>query len=89
MELESDNCTIVIGAFGTVAKWLLKSLEDLEVGGRVETSIIEDGQNTEKSSGDLRRLAITQSPMKRHQLTLAWKTLMSNNNDNYTFSYTQ
>ena len=27
----------VIGAFGTVAKRLLKELEDLEVGGRVET----------------------------------------------------
>ena len=28
---------IVIGAFGTVTKWLLKGLEDLEIGGRVET----------------------------------------------------
>ena len=28
---------IVIGAFGTVIKGLLKGLEDLEVGGRVET----------------------------------------------------
>ncbi len=28
---------IVIGAFGTATKGLLKSLEDLEVGGRVET----------------------------------------------------
>ena len=29
---------IVMGAFGTVTKGLLKSLDDLEVGGRVETS---------------------------------------------------
>ena len=29
--------TIVIGAFGTVTKGLLKGLEDLEVGDRVET----------------------------------------------------
>ena len=28
---------IVVGAFGTVIKGLLKILEDLEVGGRVET----------------------------------------------------
>ena len=28
---------IVIGAFSTVTKRLLKSLEDVEVGGRVET----------------------------------------------------
>ena len=28
---------IVVGAFGTVIKGLLKGLEDLEVGGRVET----------------------------------------------------
>ena len=29
---------IVIDTFGTVTKWLLKGLEDLEVGGRVETN---------------------------------------------------
>ena len=28
---------IVIGTFGTVTKGLLKGLEDLEIGGRVET----------------------------------------------------
>ncbi len=28
---------IVIGAFGTVTKGLIKGLEDLEVGGRVKT----------------------------------------------------
>ena len=49
---------IVIGAFGTVTKGLLKGLEDLEVGNRVE------------SPGDLRRLALPQSPVKDHQLTL-------------------
>ena len=31
---------IVIGAFGTVTKGLLKGLEDLEVGGRVETILM-------------------------------------------------
>ena len=70
---------IVIGAFGTVTKGLLKGLEDLEVGGWVGTndSIIENGQNTEKIHGDLRRLAVTHSPGKDHQLTLMRKTLMS------------
>ena len=38
-------------------------------------SIIENGQNTEKSPGDLRKLAVTQTPVKDHQLTLLWKTL--------------
>ena len=33
-------------------------------------SIIEIGQNTEKSSGDSKRLAVTQTPVKDHQLTL-------------------
>ena len=32
--------------------------------------IIENGQNTEKSPGDLRRRAVTQTPVKDHQLTL-------------------
>ena len=40
-------------------------------------NIIENGQNTEKSPGDLRRLAVTQTPVKNHQLTLMCKTLMS------------
>ena len=52
-------------------------------GDHPNNSIIENGQNTEKSPGDLRRLAVTQSPVKDHQLTLMWKTLMSNNNNNY------
>ena len=61
----------VIGAFGTVTKGLLKSLEDLEVGGQAETiQTTENGQHTEKSPGNLRRLAVTQSPVKDHQLTL-------------------
>ena len=32
--------------------------------------IIENGHNTEKSPGDLRRLAVTQTQVKDHQLTL-------------------
>ena len=32
--------------------------------------IIENGQNTEKSPGDLKKLAVTQTPVKDHQLTL-------------------
>ena len=35
--MEVTIILIVIGAFGTVTKGLLKELEDLEVGGRVET----------------------------------------------------
>ena len=51
---------IVIGALGTVTKGLLKGLEDLEVGGRDRPNynIIENGQNTEKSLGDLNSLAV-------------------------------
>ena len=40
--------------------------------------IIENGQNTEKSPRDLGRLAVSQTSVKNHQLTLMWKT----NNDN-------
>ena len=61
---------IVIGALG---------LDNLEITGRVETvkkyGMIEIGQNTEKSPGDLRRLAVTQTPVKNHRLTLMWKIL--------------
>ena len=65
---------IVIGAFGTVTKGLLKELEDFEVlrlsGDHLNINIIENGQNPEKSPGDVRRLAFTHSPVKDHQLTL-------------------
>ena len=37
MEHVGDNYTYCFGAFGTVTNGLLKALEDLEIGGRVET----------------------------------------------------
>ena len=79
---------IVIGALGTITKRLLKGLEDLEFGGQVETiqtaSNAKNGQNPETSPGDLRRLAVTQNPVKNHQFMLMWKTLkeLDNNNNN-------
>ena len=33
-------------------------------------SIIENGQNTEKSPGDLRRRVVIQTPVKDHQVKL-------------------
>ena len=36
-------------------------------------SVPEIGQNTEKSPRDLSWLAVTQTPVKDHQLTLVWK----------------
>ena len=38
-------------------------------------SIVEIGENSKKSSGDLRRLVVAHDPMKNHQLTLVLKTL--------------
>ena len=65
---------IVIGAFGTVNEGLSKGLEDSEVGGRVETiqttELLRTAKDTEKSPGDLRRLAVTRTPVKDHQLSL-------------------
>ena len=65
--------SIVIDAFGTVTKGLLKGLGGLGSWWTSEDhpnySIIENGQNTEKSLGDLRRLVVTQTQVKNHQLT--------------------
>ena len=41
-------------------------------------SIVEVSQDTENSPGDLRRFAITQTPVKDHHLTLRWKTCKRN-----------
>ena len=63
---------IVIGAFGTVTKGLLKGLEDLEVGERMETI-----QTTALFCEESWRLAVTQTPVKDHRLMLMWKALIS------------
>ena len=61
---------IVIGAFGTVTKGLLKGLEDLEIGGRVETI-----QTTAllKTARILRRVLKTWWDLL--SLNLQWKTI--------------
>ena len=54
---------IIVGVLATVTKGLVQGLDDLEILGRVESiqncCIIEIGQNTKKSPGDLRRLTVT------------------------------
>ena len=53
---------IVIGALGTVTKTLVQRLEDLEIkrtiGDRLNYSVVEIGQITEKSPGDLLSLRL-------------------------------
>ena len=66
---------IVIGDFCTVTKGLLKGLNKRTSRDHPKYCIIEIGQNTEKNSGDLRRLASTQTPVIDHQLKLMQKTL--------------
>ena len=43
---------------------------DLEIRDHPDYSIIKIGQNIEKSPGDLRKIVVTQAPVKNHQLTL-------------------
>ena len=65
---------IVIGALGTIKR--PGGLGSLRTGrDYTNDSIAKNGQNSETSPGDLRRLAVTQTPVKNHQLTLMWKTL--------------
>ena len=58
---------IVIGAFGTVT---IKGTGELggwrTSGDHLNYKIIENSQNTEKSLGESRRLAVTQTPVKKH-----------------------
>ena len=60
---------IVISALGTVRKVLLKGVEDLEITQLVEDLEIQHFkifQNTEKSPGELRGLAVTQISVRNH-----------------------
>ena len=87
VEQDGDGEPIVIGEFETIPKGLKRG------SGRIRNrrtnqdnpnySITMIGQNTEKSPGDLRRLAVTQTPMKDHQQTLVWKT----RKDHYYYYY--
>ena len=66
---------IVIGAFGTATKGLLKGLEDLEVGGRVETIQTTALLKSARILGNVQGLEET--PVEDYELTLIWKNLMS------------
>ena len=46
-----------------------------------DSSITENGLNTEKSPGDLWSLAVTQTPVKDHHLSLVWKTPKEGNDN--------
>ena len=65
---------IKVGALGTVTKGFVKELGRLGnkriSGDHPSYSIIKIGQNTEKSPEYLRRLVITQTPVKDHPLML-------------------
>ena len=65
---------IVIGAFDTITKGLLKKHRGLgnwwTSGDHPNDSITENVLNTEKSQGDLRRFAVNQTPVQNNQLIL-------------------
>ena len=65
---------IVIGAFSAVTKGLVKGFEDLEIRGRLETiqttALLRTARILKRVLETLRRLFITQTPVKKHQLTL-------------------
>ena len=75
----------VIAALGTIPEGLIKGREDLENKDWRDhpDGSIKVGQNTEKSSEDLKKLAVTQTRVKNHQLMLVRKLSRSNNNNNY------
>ena len=82
---------IEIGAFGTVTKILVPRTGGFgnkrTNGDHPNNSIIEIGQNTEKSPGDLKRLVVTQTSVRNHRQTLVRKTRKGINNNKYINRY--
>ena len=74
MEHEGDNYTNRDWCFWCSPQRIIKGTGKLAntslSGDHPSYSIIENDQNTEKSPGILRRLAVTQTPVKNNQLTL-------------------
>ena len=66
--------SIEVGALGTITNGLVKRLKNLQnqrtSRDHPDYSITKICQNTEKSPEDLSRLAVSQIPVKNHQLTL-------------------
>ena len=60
----------------------LEKLENRKNRDYPDRSIFKIGWNTEKSSGDLKRLAVTQTLVKDHQLVLVRKNRKEFNNYN-------
>ena len=91
MEHEDDNYTNCDWCFQYSNQMILKGTGGLR-GWRNSRdhsnyTIIENDQNTEKSPWDMRRLAVTRTPMKNHQLILMLKTQEVNNNNNNNMAY--
>ena len=53
---------ILIAVLGTISKGLVRGLDELEIKGRTEPILIT-AQNTEMSPVELRRVAVTQTPV--------------------------
>ena len=64
---------IVMGVLGTVIKGLVQGLEDLEIRGQMETIQTSVLLRLTRIPGKLRRLAVTQSIVENHHLTLVPK----------------
>ena len=70
--MKVPNRTILIGALGSYTKELVQGLDDLvkrTSEDHANYGIVDIGQNTDKSPGDLRSLAVTLNPEENHQLT--------------------
>ena len=52
-----------------IGKWTGRLGDQRTRGDHTNNSIVEIGQNTRKSTGDLKRLAVTQTPVENYQLT--------------------
>ena len=72
-----------------IGKWIGRFGNKRKSGDNPDDSITKIGQNAEKSPGDLRRLAVTQTPVKDHQLMLAWKLSKEQNIDSSNFRHSK
>ena len=86
MEHEGDGDTSCGWCTWDNSKRLVKGTRRLgntrTSGDHLKYNIIKIDKNTEKSPGELRRRAVTQTPVRIHQLMLVWKTLKGDNNNN-------
>ena len=81
--VKRGNMKVTIKDLGTILKNLEKQMDKLKIRERIKTiqilALVKIRHDTRKNNEYMWRLAVSQSPVKKHQFGLAWRNNNKNN----------